>query len=131
MHPIVQDREFAQERAPQIKGPDLTFTVTAGVLFDRFNLAFGANSFPDQGLNPVEAIEDNRIKLVLFTFRCANLSEKLADRFGLREPGDIELLGPLFGADKDGLGSVACPTTLSNSISAVDKCKDVPVLDFL
>jgi hypothetical protein len=38
---------------------------------------------------------------VLRSLQCPDLGEQLADRFGLREPGDIELLGAFLGADKD------------------------------
>jgi hypothetical protein len=105
MHFIVQDRELAQQRAPEIKRPNVAFAVTAGILLDRFDLALVAYGFPDQGLYPVQAVENDGIKLVFLSLQCPDLGQEIGNRFGLRESGDIELFGALLGADKDGFGA--------------------------
>jgi hypothetical protein len=45
---------------------------------------------------------------------------------GLREPGDIQLLGAFLGADKDGVGSVGTNRGFPDSIRAVEEGEDVP-----
>jgi hypothetical protein len=65
MHLFVENGEFPQERAPEIQRSDIAFAVAAGVLLDRFDFALVANGFPDQGFDPVKAVENNGIKVVL------------------------------------------------------------------
>src|SRR6516225_5363739 len=106
MHLVVEQGEFFQQGAPQIQRPNVAFAVAAGVLLDRFNFALVANSFPDQWLDPVKAVQDDRIKIMLLGLQRADLGQEFTDRFSLWKPCDIELLGSLLGADKDGGGSV-------------------------
>jgi hypothetical protein len=89
-----------------IASSSVAFAVAAGVLFDRLDLAFVANRFPDQGFDPVKAVENNGIKVVLLGLERPDLGQEIADRFGLREPCDIELFGTFLGTDKDWVRSV-------------------------
>src|SRR5262249_2840789 len=112
--------------APDIKRPDVAFAITAGVLLDCFALALLADGSPDQGLNPIQAIEHHSIKLMLFSLHRSDLRQELADRFDWREPGAIHLVGAVLGADKDGTWRMACPNAFAHSIDAINESKDVP-----
>ena len=65
MHLVVEQGEFFQQGAPQIQRANVAFAVPAGVLLDRFDLAFVADGFPDQWFDPVKAVQDDRIKIIL------------------------------------------------------------------
>src|SRR6516162_4194154 len=53
--------------------------------------------------------------------QCADLGHELADRLGLGKAGDIELLGAFLSANKDGIGSMTCPTRFTHAVRAVDE----------
>jgi hypothetical protein len=65
------------------------------------------------------------LKVVFLSLESPKLSEKFANLFGLREPGDIQLLGPFLRTDKDRIGGVAAHRTFSDAVSAVDQGPDI------
>ena len=79
MHFLVENGELFQEHTPEIQRPDVAFTIAASVLLDRLDLALLTDGFPDQGFNPVKAIEHDRVKIVFLILQCTDLGQELAD----------------------------------------------------
>ena len=69
MHLVVQSGELSDQRAPQVQRPDITLSVPAGILLDRFDLAFFTDRFPNERLYPVEAVDYDRLKFVLLILK--------------------------------------------------------------
>ena len=125
VHRAIENRQLLEQHAPEVQSADITFAIAAERLLDGFNLGFVTDRFPDERLDPVEAVEHDRIEFVLLGLQRPELVEEFADCFSLREPGDVELLGAFLGADKDRVGCMRAKGRLADAVRTVDEREDM------